>query len=147
VKRHVLAWLLADRLRHVEQALHCDCPSLWATEVFAETGDFSIQQEPAASSVTWARGHAQTTVSLCHQLTVESAPSSTFCISLFSSLRAARRLPAGTSLADEVSEDSSMEESVETAESALSFPLRWEQRYRTWQYASQSCSLSWNERA
>lgn len=105
------------------------------------------QGKPAASSVTWTRGHAQAKVSLCHQLTVESAPSSTFCISLFSSLSAARRLPAGTSLADDVSEDSSMEESVETAESALSFPLRWEQRYRTWQYASQSCSLSWNKRA
>lgn len=113
--------------------MHHDSPSLWVTEVFSETRGFRIQQEPAATSVTWARGHAQAKVSLCRQLTVESAPSSTFCISLFSSLRAARRLPAGTSLADEVSEDSSMEESVETAESALSFPLRWEQRYRTWQ--------------
>lgn len=61
-------------------------------------------------------------------LTVGSMPSTMLCISLLSSLRAVRKLPAGTSLADEVSEDSSIEESVETAESALSFPRRCEQR-------------------
>ena len=61
-------------------------------------------------------------------LTVGSMPSTILCISLLSSLRAVRKLPAGTSLADEVSEDSSIEESVETAESALSFPRRCEQR-------------------
>ena len=61
-------------------------------------------------------------------LTVGSMPSTMLWISLLSSFRAVRKLPAGTSLADDVSEDSSIEESVETAESALSLPRRCEQR-------------------
>lgn len=63
--------------------------------------------------------------------TVDSLPSSRFCVSLRSSSRLVWRLPVGTSLADDVSEDSSMEESVDSAESVTSFPRRWEQSERT----------------
>lgn len=67
----------------------------------------------------------------CH--TVDSLPSSTFCVSLRSSSRLDCRLPIGTSLADDVSDDSSMDESVDRAESVMSFPLSWEQIERIWQ--------------
>ena len=56
-------------------------------------------------------------------VTVDSLPSSKFCVSLRSSSRLDCRLPVGTSLADDVSEDSSIEESVDRAESVMSFPL------------------------
>lgn len=64
-------------------------------------------------------------------VTVDSLPSSRFCVSLRSSRRLACKLPVGTSLADSVSEDSSMDESVDKAESVMSFPLSWEQMERT----------------
>lgn len=64
-------------------------------------------------------------------ITVDSLPSSRFCVSLRSSSRLVWRLPVGTSLAEDVSEDSSMEESVDRAESVTSFPRRWEQSERT----------------
>lgn len=54
-------------------------------------------------------------------------------------------LPVGTSLAEDVSEDSSIEESVDSAESVMSFPLRWEQSERTSQYASHSWRRSYKE--
>lgn len=65
------------------------------------------------------------------RLTVDSLPSSRFCVSLRSSSRPVWRLPVGTSLAEDVSDDSSMEESVDSAESVTSFPRRWEQSERT----------------
>lgn len=57
-------------------------------------------------------------------ITVDSLPSSKFCVSLRRSSRLAWRLPVGTSLAEDVSEDSSIEESVDSAESVTSFPRR-----------------------
>ena len=56
--------------------------------------------------------------------TVDSLPSSRFWVNLRSSSRLVWRLPVGTSLAEDVSEDSSMEESVDSAESVTSLPLR-----------------------
>lgn len=64
-------------------------------------------------------------------VTVDSLPSSRFCVSLRSSSRPEWRLPVGTSRAKDVSDDSSMEESVDSAESVTSLPRRWQQSERT----------------
>lgn len=65
--------------------------------------------------------------------TVNWLPSRRFCVSLRSSSKLDCRLSIGTSLTDDVSDDLTIDESVDMAESVMSFPLSWEQIERIWQ--------------